>query len=158
MPDIQVRLATLEDLAELTSLFDAYRVFYEQESDLELAREFIHERLHNNESHLLIARSSSGEAIGFAQLYPSFSSVRAGRILILNDLFVSETARQRGVGRALLNACETFGLQQGVLSLKLETHRTNTVAQALYVEQGWEEDREYCTYYLPLGALEQDHG
>ena len=158
MTDIRTRKATLDDLPALSALFDDYRVFYEQDSDPELAQEFLQQRLQRQESVLLLAETEQGQAAGFVQLYQSFSSVRAGRIWILNDLFVCKTMRQRGVARALLNASEQFAIEDGALSLKLETHRTNTVAQALYVEQGWEEDREYCTYYLPLENQEFRHG
>ena len=155
MSEFRVRKATLNDLPALSELFDGYRVFYQQPSDPSLAKRFLGERIENNDSSILLAESAEGDAIGFVQLFPSFSSVSADRLWILNDLFVHSDWRQRGVARALLSASEQFGIEQGALSLKLETHRTNTVAQALYVEQGWEEDREYCTYYLPLSAVEQ---
>ena len=157
MSEFRVRKARLSDLPVLAELFDSYRVFYEQTSDPALAKRFLTERLENNESCILLAETDEGETIGFVQLFPSFSSVSANRLWILNDLFVRGDWRKRGVARALLSASEQFGLEQGALSLKLETHRTNTVAQALYVEQGWEEDREYCTYYLPLNPAETRH-
>ncbi|MBD8525531.1 GNAT family N-acetyltransferase [Pseudoxanthomonas sp. CAU 1598] len=154
MTEFRVRKATLDDLSVLVQLFDAYRVFYEQASDPARAKEFLQQRLHGQDSVILLAEDASGQAAGFVQMFPSFSSVSAARIWILNDLFVSPTHRKRGVGRALLGAAEQFGLDDGAHCLKLETHRTNTVAQALYVEQGWEEDREFCTYYFPLHPSE----
>jgi hypothetical protein len=67
-------------------LFDAYRQFYHKPSDL--ARQFLHARLQNNQSIVLLALQSDNSAVGFTQLFPSFSSASAAPILILNDLFV----------------------------------------------------------------------
>jgi len=75
--------ATLDDLDGLAALFDAYRVFYRQAADRALARAFIEERLQRGESVIFIARDAAGEAVGFTQLYPAFSSVSARRIWIL---------------------------------------------------------------------------
>ena len=93
-----VQRATIADLDALVPLFDGYRVFYAQPSDPALARRFLDERLRRDESVILIARDDgdeSGAALGFTQLYPMFSSVRAARTWILNDLFVAPAARPR---------------------------------------------------------------
>ena len=147
---IQVQRATIGDLDVLAPLFDGYRQFYGQPADIERARDFISQRLSAGDSILLLARDA-GAAVGFAQLFPSFSSVRTGRLWILNDLFVAAAGRQRGAGRALLEACVAHGEATGAVGLQLETQRTNTVAQALYTEQGWELDEEFCSYHYPLG-------
>jgi len=147
--NLRVRQATLADCEALAALFDGYRQFYGQPSNLLRARDFLSERLERDEATVFIAEAD-GTAVGFALLYPMFSSVQTARIYILNDLFVAPNARQHGAGRALLAACEAFGRDAGAYALQLETQRTNTVAQALYTEQGWEVDDEFCTYHLNL--------
>jgi hypothetical protein len=47
---IFVRQATIFDVDLLAPLFDAYRQFYRQPSDLELARQFLFDRLRNDQS------------------------------------------------------------------------------------------------------------
>ena len=47
---IQIQRATIDDLALLAPLFDAYRVFYKQSADLALARHFLEQRLSKQES------------------------------------------------------------------------------------------------------------
>lgn len=76
---IQIIQATLSNLTELAILFDTYRQFYEQESDLTLAKNFLKQRIENNESVIFMAYDD-GKALGFTQLYPSFSSVSAQRL------------------------------------------------------------------------------
>ncbi|MCG9690005.1 GNAT family N-acetyltransferase, partial [Vibrio tubiashii] len=83
---MEIVKARIEQLDVISPLFDAYRVFYGQESNLSVAREFIESRLNNNESVIFLALDDEGNGLGFTQLYPSFSSVSAARTWVLNDL------------------------------------------------------------------------
>ncbi|HJU08531.1 MAG TPA: GNAT family N-acetyltransferase [Rhodanobacteraceae bacterium] len=142
--------ATLDDLDALTPLFDGYRVFYERPSDFDTAREFLRERLALRESVIFIARNEQGEALGFTQLYPCFSSVSARRLWILNDLFVAESAGGRGVARALMDAAHKYARQTGAIRLVLQTARDNARAQALYESLGYVRDEGMYEYSLEL--------
>ncbi|NZA26653.1 GNAT family N-acetyltransferase [Luteimonas sp. SJ-92] len=146
---VSVRRATLEDLDALVPLFDGYRTFYSQPADPGLAREFLRQRLQRGESAVLLAERT-GKAAGFTQLYPMFSSVRAARTWVLNDLFVDPALRGGGVGRALLAAAAAFGREQGALRLELETTPDNQAAQALYRASGWQPFQETLRFHLPL--------
>ncbi|HJR13346.1 MAG TPA: GNAT family N-acetyltransferase [Rhodanobacteraceae bacterium] len=142
--------ATLDDIDALTALFDAYRVFYRQASDHATAHAFIEERLQRGESVIFIARDAAGEAMGFTQLYPAFSSVSARRIWILNDLFVASGARQRGVARQLMDRARAFAIEGGALRLVLETAEDNQPAQALYESLGYAREAGTRHYELEL--------
>ncbi|GHX17178.1 histone acetyltransferase HPA2 and related acetyltransferase [Vibrio cholerae] len=67
--------ASVSNLDDIAILFDAYRQFYEQESDIQGARNFIEMHMKNGDSVIFLALSEGNEPLGFAQLYPSFSSV-----------------------------------------------------------------------------------
>lgn len=132
-----VKRATLADLDALVPLFDGYRRFYEQTSDPALARDFLAARLVGGESVVFLATRDGGIPAGFAQLYPMFSSVRAARVWVLNDLFVAPESRKRGIARVLLDAAAAFGRSEGAIRLELETTPDNDAAQALYRNAGW---------------------
>ncbi|GAB3430858.1 hypothetical protein [Niabella aquatica] len=51
-------------------LFNKYRIFYKQPSDIEAAKKFIQERLNNNESVIFVVLTDEGIPAGFTQLYP----------------------------------------------------------------------------------------
>ncbi len=148
--NIFVRRASLADLELIAPLFDAYRQFYDQMPDQALARAFLRERLERDQSVILLALRSDETAVGFTQLYPSFSSASARPIYILNDLFVDPAARRRGVGQRLLEAAGEFGRSEGAARLTLSTAQTNTTAQSLYEARGWRRDEVFLTYHLPL--------
>jgi GNAT superfamily N-acetyltransferase len=95
---------------------------------------------------LFIAHEGSSP-IGFTQLYPSFSSVSLKRIFILNDLFVNESGRRKGVGSALISAAVEYAKAVGAIRLALSTALTNTTAQALYESGGWERDDDFFYIY-----------
>lgn len=117
-------------------LFDRYRVFYRQPSNPELARCFIEARLDNNESTIFVAMDGE-TAVGFVQLYPLFSSVKAARNWILNDLFVEPAFRKRKIGRVLIQTALCFAREQGGKFVELETGVDNVVAQGLYERMGF---------------------
>jgi GNAT superfamily N-acetyltransferase len=144
---------TAEQVELIAPLFDAYRQFYGQSPDLDGAHRFLAERLNRGES-VIFAVVEGGRALGFTQLYPSFSSVSMKPIWILNDLFVSEEARGRGVGARLLGAARDHALRTGAARLALSTAVTNTKAQALYERDGWKQDTAFMhyEYELPKGG------
>lgn len=147
---ITIHQASVADVAIVAPLFNAYRRFYEQPDDLPLAQRFLRERLENRESTVLLALDADGNGQGFAQLYPSFSSVSAGRVYILYDLFVAPEARRAHVGRQLLEAAAAFGRAQGAVGMELSTARTNHAAQALYASAGWVRDEVFLVYQLAM--------
>lgn len=143
---ISTRPATAADLEAAAALFDAYRQFYEQPSDLALARRYITERFQKNESVLIVAEDGTGALIGFTQLYPTFCSVRAAHTFVLYDLFVAPAARGTGAGRALMLAAEAHARQAGAARMELSTARTNLIGQSLYESLGWERDISFLVY------------
>ncbi|MGP8075251.1 MAG: GNAT family N-acetyltransferase [Thermoplasmata archaeon] len=147
---VAVRRATIEDVETVAPLFDAYRQFYEQSTDLPAARAFLRDRLFREESVVLIAEQA-GRALGFTQLYPLFSSVSLGPIYVLNDLFVDPSARRKGVAAQLLEAARKFGGGTGAHYLELSTAVDNP-AQRLYEACDWTLDREFLHYELLLRA------
>jgi GNAT superfamily N-acetyltransferase len=144
-----IRQATVADLDEIVPLFDAYRQFYRQPSDPTRARQFLLERFEHNQSVIFLALEGAA-AIGFTQLYPSFSSGAMKRIFILNDLYVAPESRRSGAGSALLNAAADYASRVGALRLVLQTEIGNITAQSVYERLGWTQEPAFCTYQLAL--------
>ena len=146
---ITIRRAELRDLEAIAPLFDAYRMFYEQSSDLAGGTIFLRERLERGEAVIFVALEGT-RAVGFTQLYPAFSSVRMRRLYLLNDLFVHERARGLRAGERLLAAAAEHARGEGCVRLVLTTAVTNAKAQALYERTGWVRDTHDFTYELAL--------
>jgi len=146
----RIREATSDDLPALGKLFDEYRQFYKLPSDIEKASGYLRARLAAGDSVALVAADETGRLIGFTQLYPTWCSLLAGPVYVLYDLYVAPSARQRGIGRALLEAAAERGRRDGKLRMTLSTARTNLTAQSLYEALGWVRDDEFYVYNLGI--------
>ncbi len=139
-----------KDLEELGRLFNLYRIFYEEEDDLEKASRYILERFNHGDSEIFVAQEGNDELTGFVQLYPSFCSVSAVPILILYDLYVDSSHRGKGIGRLLMNAARDFAKSNGFKRLELSTAKDNHIGQSLYESLGYELDEEFLRYSLDV--------
>jgi GNAT superfamily N-acetyltransferase len=131
-PDI--RPATTADLDHVLPLFAGYQAFYAGEARVdEHNRAFLSRFLAPGDAGLLlVARDEAGAAVGFANLYWTFSSVSATEHALLNDLFVAESARGTSVGHALIEAAARAARERGSTHLSWQTAVDNRQAQRLY--------------------------
>jgi ribosomal protein S18 acetylase RimI-like enzyme len=83
--------------------------------------------------------------VGFALVYPTFSTVRLSKILILNDLFVNSDLRNTGIGERLIEKVVELAKEIGADMVRLRTAKTNTTAQGLYHKMGFVTDDFYLT-------------
>ncbi|MFD1850439.1 GNAT family N-acetyltransferase [Oceanobacillus bengalensis] len=139
----------IKDLEGVSHLFNLYRMFYQQESDLEGARAYIEKRIESKDSVIFVVKDKQYYA-GFTQLYPTFSSISMKRAWILNDLYVDPEARNQGVGEMLLQKAKEFAMEAGANSLSLSTAPNNFSAQRLYEKSGYKRDSEFYHYELDL--------
>ncbi len=146
---MEILSASIEHLERLSVLFNQYRIFYNQASDLEAAKKFLQERFQNKDS-IVFAANDNGEMIGFTQLYPSFSSVSMKRVWILNDLYVEKSYRRKGAAKLLMNAAEEYAKESGAVRVILATQISNTNAQQFYEARGYTKDEEFYHYALRL--------
>jgi GNAT superfamily N-acetyltransferase len=146
-PELHIVQAHSEHLLPLASLFDGYRIFYGQASDLNGAYNFVEQRIVQRESIIFVAMDNQ-DGQGFVQLYPSFSSVAMQRIWILNDLFVVPTARGQGIATALLQHVEHHARATRAIRVVLSTAVGNAAAQRLYEKLGWQRDTMFYHYQL----------
>ena len=139
---ITIRSAAIADVDIIAPLFDAYRIFYHQQPDPGRGKDFITQRLKNNESVIFIAFEEN-TPIGFTQLYPLFSSVSLKKLWLLNDLFIDPEYRKHGAATALLEEAKRFALTTGAKGLTLETGKDNLPAQTLYTKNGWVKEENF---------------
>jgi ribosomal protein S18 acetylase RimI-like enzyme len=144
--DVQIIRAGIEHVGQVAPLFDSYRQFYGQASDLAGATAFLVERLTKQQSVVFLAVGEAGptpSGLGFVQLYPSFSSVRMKSIWILNDLFVAKETRRSGVARLLMDAALDLARATGAARLVLSTAKDNQPAKNLYLNLGYRVDEQF---------------
>jgi GNAT superfamily N-acetyltransferase len=157
---LAIRAVEHTDLDELLPLMRGYCDFYEvappDEDLLAMSRALIADP--EREGLQLIARPASGEAVGFATVFWTWSTLSAARIGVMYDLFVAEPARGQGVADALIAACAERCREHGAASLEWTTARDNRRAQAVYDRVGATRDDRWLDYSLEVspGATTPD--
>jgi len=143
--------ANENQLEALVPLFEGYRSFYKQDPSPEKSHLFLRDRMQAKESVIFIAYDGK-EAIGFTQLYFTFSSVSLAPFYILNDLFVARVHRGKNVGVALLEKAQSYCTSEGFKGLALETAHDNP-AQHLYEKLGWKKQSNLFYFWsAPEGS------
>lgn len=141
-----IKKASLEDLDETAELFNLYRVFYRQESDVEKGKVFLRERFLNSESDIFLA-VTDGKAVGFVQLYKLFHYTKLQKQWLLSDLFVHTDYRGKGLSVALIDRSKQWCEETGACGLMLETEKTNDIGNTLYPRCGFEFDGMHNYYH-----------
>jgi GNAT superfamily N-acetyltransferase len=154
-----IAVVTDADLPDLLPLLRGYCDFYgvdpSDDALLALARTLLADP---DEGVQLIARDDEGAAVGFATIFWTWSTLSAARLGVMNDLFVAEPARGRGVADALIAACAERCREHGATSLEWQTAHSNGRAQAVYERVGAKRDERWLDYSLSVmpGATTPD--
>jgi GNAT superfamily N-acetyltransferase len=133
---MEIERASRADIDSLAEMFDQYRQFYRQVSDIDGAKAFLLERMIRNESVIFISKEKE-ISTGFVQCYPLFTSVGMKKTWLLNDLFVKPEFRGNGISKQLINCCKQFAKDTGAKALMLETEKTNDIGNKLYPKEGF---------------------
>ena len=117
----------------VAEIFNKYRIYYNQPSDITLGENYIKQRLENNEAHIfIVCRKEVSEPIGFTLLYPRFSSLAVKVNWLIGDMFVEEEFRRQGIGEKLLQTAINFATEQKAVFVSLNTESDNNAARKLY--------------------------
>jgi ribosomal protein S18 acetylase RimI-like enzyme len=147
---MQVIHCTEAQLDVLSALFNDYRIFYEQASDLPACRAFIQQNLRQNRSKIFLLLDDQGQAVAFSQLYPAVCSISMRPYHYLSDLYTTPSTRKSGYARHLMNHITEHFTREGAQRLTLDTATTNKIAQGLYESLGYQREEVYITYHQVL--------
>jgi GNAT superfamily N-acetyltransferase len=146
--EVEIAPVAAEEFEQLLPLIAAYQRFYAvEEIDTERNRSFFRRFLAPSEDGLLLGAHSESRLVGYTCLYWHFSSLEATECVLMNDLYVDEPARGRGVGQALIEATAEVAREREVPFVEWSTAPDNETAQRLYDSTGAERT-EWFSYEL----------
>jgi GNAT superfamily N-acetyltransferase len=125
-----------------------YRVAPPDEALLSMARALVADPTHEG---MQLLATDGGTDVGFATLFWSWETTTAGRVGVMNDLFVIAAARGRGVGSALIKGCLERCREHGAIRMIWQTAVDNLAAQAVYDHVGATRET-WVDYWLDTGA------
>ena len=132
-----VRPAEREDRPQLLELIKAYFAFYRTPFPADSKMESLLDLLEQDPGRgVQLVADAGGRLQGFASLYACLDTLLADRILVMNDLFVDPSVRNRGVGAALFDASLAYTTAHGYARLDWVTAADNHDAQRFYDRHG----------------------
>ena len=137
---MKIRQAKNTDIELLSELFNGYRVFSREVSDVDAAREFLTERLSNRDSEIFVCETIDHKIVGFTQLFLLFSSTRMKKLWLLNDLFVNSEYRGKGISVKLIERAKKLVTDSAACAMFLETEKSNLISNNLYHKTGFEQN------------------
>jgi [ribosomal protein S18]-alanine N-acetyltransferase len=135
--NVRVRRAEISDLDDLVALED--RTF---DSD-RMSRDQYRRHLDSDSALVLVASANHRNFLGTAVLFFRKNS----GVARLYSIASQPEARGKGVGTALIEACEAAGRLRRCRALRLEVRTDNQVAMKLYEHLGYHRIGGYERYY-----------
>jgi ribosomal protein S18 acetylase RimI-like enzyme len=144
-----VRRAQVEDLQQLSVLFDEYRQFYGASSNQELSYHFLKQRFEDQQTVIFI-NTKDDIFTGFILLYLRFSSVACSKFYVLDDVYITPLYRRHGAARQLIDTAILFVRHENALRISLDTQKNNHQSHKLYESMGFMRDDEFVTFHCFL--------
>ena len=149
-PGIVVSPAQPVDIPDLVPLFNAYRMFYQQPSDIAASAAYVEKEVVTTNTRFFLARNSEKLAVGFVHLILSTNTLVMRPIWYLEDLYVHPSGRRQGTAEALMVAAERFARESGAERLTLSTAHDNQAAQSLYRKLGYVREEHFWYFHRLL--------
>ena len=155
LPD-NIRAATPDDVPSIARMIRELAEFEREVDKARATDEQLHVALFGPDAvaSALLALDEAGEPVGFALWYRSFSTWEGVAGIYLEDLFVSESQRGSGLGRALLSALASIVVHRDWSRLEWSVLRWNTDAIAFYDSLGGQPLDDWLTYRVTGSALD----
>ena len=156
---LTIRPAGPDDVDELLALIQELAVYEKAPEEAVATPELIHRALFGDHptAEAVIAEWQ-GEPAGFALFFHNFSTWLGKPGLYLEDLFVRETMRGKGIGKALLLHLAGIARERGCGRMEWSVLDWNTPAIDFYKALGAEPMDEWTVYRLDSAALERVAG
>ena len=134
--ELTIRFVTRQDYDQWLVLWDGYNAFYGRSGATALSPEITrmtwarffdaYEPVHG------LVAESGGRLLGLTHCLFHRGTTAIDPVCYLQDLFTTEAARGKGVGRALINGVYEQAKRAGSPRVYWQTHETNQTAQQLY--------------------------
>lgn len=155
--DINLRFATPEDATSIYHFICELAVYEREPHAVQVTPQELAEQLadDNPPFECLLAETLEGRAVGFALFFQSYSTWRGRSGIYLEDLYVPEVIRGRGVGSRLFQRLGQIAAERGCARLEWAVLDWNQPAINFYRAMGATPLNEWTTWRLSGEALRE---
>lgn len=119
---MQIKKINLSEVDLVVGLYNNYRIFFNQPSDVNLAYRFISRRLQHNQSVIFVAlveNKGHNIPVAFVSIYPQVNTKEPVKNWIINDLYVEPDYRGKYIGEALIKAAINYAKDSGAKFIEI---------------------------------------
>lgn len=156
MIDPRIRSAEPRDVAVIIELVRELAIYEKAEPEALMSAEQLHAALfaeHASVYGLVASKTPGGTVVGFALYFLNFSTWRGVNGIYLEDLFVLDTERGTGLGKALLQTLATIAADRGYARIEWSVLKWNAPSIKFYESIGATAMTEWDTMRLTDDAL-----
>ena len=148
MEKLSVRKATKEDVGSLYELINGLALYEKRPQDMTGTREQLDYWLYEKNIATALIAEYDGEVIGYAIYYPIFGSFSAMGKVHLEDIFIKEEYRSKGIGKRFLAKVIEYVFEDGYTGMEWSCLDWNTSSIAFYKKLGAKQEtgREYFEF------------
>lgn len=146
---VQFKSLQKSDIEIVTKMMQDFYAIDNYPIDIETSKKLFHEFIADENLGKCWLIYHDGEIVGYVILTFIFSFEYKGRIAFLDELYLNETARGKGIGTKTIQFIkeQTAKLSLKLLYLEVEHHNQN--AQKLYLANGFEVHNRKILKYKP---------
>lgn len=156
MENLTIRDVRPEDAKTILALITELAIYEKAEHEVHATEETIRQSLFANDSaaKALIAENEAGDVVAYVIYFFSYSTWLAKNGLFLEDLYVKESERGKGIGKTLLAYLAKVALEKGCGRFEWNVLDWNQPAIDVYESIGAKPQSEWTTYRLTGPALD----
>ena len=156
MPTIKIRNATPKDSKTIFNFIMELAIYEKAPNEVKTTVEEIENSLFSpNATAKALICEEDGIAIGFAVYFYNYSTWLGKNGIYLEDLYVSESKRKRGAGKALLKFLAQKAIEENCGRFEWSCLDWNTPSREFYESFGAVAKTEWIGYRLEGEALEK---
>ena len=150
---VSIRFAAAADIPEIIRLTRALAVYQHMEDEVTVTPALLQKWIFERHMAEVLLAESGGKVIGFALFFPMFSAFPGLPGLYLQDLYVEQSCRGTGCGRALMAELARIAEERGCDCIEWACLDWNRPGIAFYRSLGAEPMSDWTAYHLSGDSL-----
>lgn len=143
-----VRISPVEekDMADIYELYKEFAVYEKLEDYFSASMEDMEKLMFGDRLLHMLKAEMDGKMAGFAAYYYQLVSFPAKKVLYLEDIFVREAYRGRGIGNQFFTELERIAKENNCLKMTWKCLEWNQSSRSFYEHLGAKLDEEWVVY------------